>query len=190
MDHLEYAIYRMAHDFEGGVTALAQRINVRPGTLIAKVDPANDAATTNVRELVAMLLTTGDIRPLAEIARACGYVLTPAAARDDGAALLDATLDAGAAHCGTCRTSTATRSGASSTCASRPGRSRGLGRSRHSRASSERGARVGRLRRGKRNDLRRFDLRGRRLRGDRDHGRSVLAGDGRDGCENGAGHRR
>ena len=98
MDHLEYAIYRMAHDFEGGVTALAQRINVRPGTLIAKVDPANDAATTNVRELVAMLLTTGDIRPLAEIARACGYVLTPAAARDDGAALLDATLDAGAAH--------------------------------------------------------------------------------------------
>ena len=91
MDHLEYAIYRMAHDFEGGVTALAQRINVRPGTLIAKVDPANDAATTNVRELVAMLLTTGDIRPLAEIARACGYVLTPAAARDDGAALLDAT---------------------------------------------------------------------------------------------------
>ena len=64
MDHLEYAIYRMAHDFEGGVTALAQRINVRPGTLIAKVDPANDAATTNVRE----------------------------------AALLDAALDAGAAH--------------------------------------------------------------------------------------------
>lgn len=98
MDTIEYAIYRMAHEFAGGVTALAQRINVRPGTLIAKVDPANDAATTNVRELVAMLLTTGDIRPLAEIARACGYVLTPAAARDDGAALLDATLDAGAAH--------------------------------------------------------------------------------------------
>ena len=36
MDRLEYAIYRMAHDFGGGVTALAQRINVRPGTLITK----------------------------------------------------------------------------------------------------------------------------------------------------------
>lgn len=98
MDHLEYAIYRMAHDFEGGVTALAQRINVRPGTLIAKVDPANDAATTNVRELVAMLLTTGNHAPLAEIARMCGYALTPVEARGDGAALLDAALDAGAAH--------------------------------------------------------------------------------------------
>lgn len=98
MDSVEYAIYRMAHGFRGGVTALAQHVGVRAGTLTAKVDPANEAATTNVRELVAMLLTTGDYAPLAEIARLCGYTLTPVEARDDGAALLDATLEAGEAH--------------------------------------------------------------------------------------------
>ena len=98
MDDFDLAIYRMAHGFTGGVTALAQRINVRPGTLIAKVGPANEAATPNVHELVAMLLATGNHAPLAEIARLCGYVLTPVEARDDGAALLDATLGAGEAH--------------------------------------------------------------------------------------------
>lgn len=71
-DQLDRAVYAVAHEFPGGIPALAARINARPGTLQNKVDPAMPAHRLNIFETRAITLVSGDNRIIEALAMDCG----------------------------------------------------------------------------------------------------------------------
>ncbi len=78
MDDLDLAIYQTAHDYPGGVPALAKRLGgCNAGTLQNKVDPAMQGHRLNIYEARAIMLATGDHRILKALADDLGYVLIP-----------------------------------------------------------------------------------------------------------------
>lgn len=77
MDALDRAIYDTAHDYPGGVPALAQRMAVRAGTLNNKVDSHMEGHRLNVYEALAMMLTTGDKRILYALAQELHHTCVP-----------------------------------------------------------------------------------------------------------------
>ena len=72
MDPLD-AAYHTAHDYPGGVPAVAQRMGVSANTLQHKVSLTNDTHHLTLRESVAMQEVTGDARILHAMAGALGY---------------------------------------------------------------------------------------------------------------------
>lgn len=72
MDPLD-AAYHTAHDYPGGVPAVAQRMGVSANTLQHKVSLTNDTHHLTLRESVAMQEVTGDARILHAMAGTLGY---------------------------------------------------------------------------------------------------------------------
>jgi hypothetical protein len=72
MDPID-AAYHTAHDYPGGVPAVAQRMGVSANTLQHKVSLTNDTHHLTLREAVAMQEVTGDARILHAMAGALGY---------------------------------------------------------------------------------------------------------------------
>ncbi len=67
------AAYHTAHDFPGGVPALAQRMAMSANTLAHKVGLNNTTHHLTLREATAMQEVTGDVRMLHAMADALGY---------------------------------------------------------------------------------------------------------------------
>ncbi|MFD2112042.1 phage regulatory CII family protein [Thiorhodococcus fuscus] len=71
-EHLNRAIYDTAHDFPGGVPALAKRMSTHTGTLFNKVSPTHEGHRLNIYEALAIQLITGDLRILHALAAELG----------------------------------------------------------------------------------------------------------------------
>lgn len=71
------AAYALAHNFPGGVPALAQRMGVSPNTLQSKVNPNLDTHKVSLREAVLMQAVAGDPRILHAMAAALDHVALP-----------------------------------------------------------------------------------------------------------------
>lgn len=68
------AAYHTAHDFPGGVPALAQRMQASANSLFHKLDLNNTTHHLTLRESVTLQAITGDVRILQAMAGALGYV--------------------------------------------------------------------------------------------------------------------
>ena len=81
-DPIDVAIYETVHQYKDprsrqrGATGLAPRVNMQPGTLNNKANPAQEHQLT-LRESVPIQLTTGDYRILHRYAAALGHVAYP-----------------------------------------------------------------------------------------------------------------
>lgn len=75
-DVLELA-YRVAHDYPGGIPALAQRLAINAGTLQNRLNPQQEESRLGLAEAVAITLATNDSRILKAFAAACGHVAIP-----------------------------------------------------------------------------------------------------------------
>lgn len=67
------AAYHTAHEYKGGVAAVAQRMKMSPGTLMKKVGVNTTTHHLNLREAVVMQEVTGDVSILRAMAEALGY---------------------------------------------------------------------------------------------------------------------
>lgn len=81
MDVFE-AAYRVAHDFRpDGAVGLARRLGKNPGTLLNKLNPAQETSHITLEEAVLISTVTGDRRILEAFAatQRCGVFELPAA---------------------------------------------------------------------------------------------------------------
>ncbi len=74
---VDRALYETAHDFPGGVPALATRLGRATGTIHNKADPGCETHQFAVREALAMMLASRDYRVLRTLARATGHAVIP-----------------------------------------------------------------------------------------------------------------
>lgn len=72
------AAYLMAHNFRGGVRALAEEMGVSANTLQNKLNPCNTTHHITLKESVLMQLTAKDPGILRAMAAALGYSCAPA----------------------------------------------------------------------------------------------------------------
>lgn len=79
------AAYHTAHNYPGGIAALAVRMRMVASTLDKKVNPNNDTHLLTLRESVALQEMTGDVAVLQAMAVTLGYTCVKAipAASDD-----------------------------------------------------------------------------------------------------------
>lgn len=75
---IAWAAYNTAHDFDAGLSALAERMAVNRNTLLNKVNPQNTTHHLNLREAVKMQDVTGNYAILHAMAEALGYTCTRA----------------------------------------------------------------------------------------------------------------
>jgi len=76
--NVEDAAFHTAHDFPGGVAALAQRMgDVSPNVLNKKVDPRLDTHHLRLDESVKMQSISGDFRILEAMAFTLNHVVIP-----------------------------------------------------------------------------------------------------------------
>jgi len=76
-DTLDRAIYGLIHDQKGGATQLAPLVNMNPGTLANKANPAMEHHHLTVKEAVAIQNTTQDFRVLAAEAAVLNHAIVP-----------------------------------------------------------------------------------------------------------------
>ena len=69
MQGLDRALYEWAHDFPGGIEALATLLGKATGTVYNKADPGNDHHQFTVREVVAATKFSSDTKALRGICR-------------------------------------------------------------------------------------------------------------------------
>jgi len=84
------AVYHLAHDFPGGVPALAQRMGMSHNTLAHKVSLTQRTHHLSPRELVKLQAIAGDARVLHAIAHELGFVALPVMAEHGRTTLQDA----------------------------------------------------------------------------------------------------
>ncbi|MEG0921334.1 MAG: phage regulatory CII family protein [Comamonas sp.] len=70
--------YQTAHGYQGGVSALAARMGVVPGTLLNKVNPNNNSHHLTLREAVELMELSDDPALLQAIAARLGCTVIPA----------------------------------------------------------------------------------------------------------------
>ena len=70
--------YQTAHSYQGGVSALAVRMGVVPGTLLNKVNPNNNSHHLTLREAVEMMEFSDNPALLQAMAARLGYTVIPA----------------------------------------------------------------------------------------------------------------
>lgn len=93
MDQLDIAIHQTAHDAPGGIQMLAQAIGKGHQVLINKCNPNNDSNVLTLREAIAMMQYTSDLRILEAAAQMLGCVVerkASPAAKSISAALISA----------------------------------------------------------------------------------------------------
>jgi len=83
------AAYHLAHDFPGGVPALAQRMGMSQNTLAHKVSLTTGTHHLSPRELVKLQAIAGDARPLQAMAAQLGYLALPVLPEGDGGSSLE-----------------------------------------------------------------------------------------------------
>lgn len=72
------AAYLTAHEYPGGVPALAARMGVKShGVLAHKLNPNDNANHLTVRDLMALMTLTGDHRALHAMCMELGYMALP-----------------------------------------------------------------------------------------------------------------
>ncbi len=76
-DSIDRAIYGLIHDQKGGATHLAPLVNMNPGTLANKVNPAMENHHLTVKEAVAIQNTTQDFRVLSAEAAVLNHAIVP-----------------------------------------------------------------------------------------------------------------
>jgi len=94
--NVQDAAFHTAHDFPGGVAALAQRMgDVSPNVLNKKVDPNAESHHLRLDESVKMQSITGDTRILKAMAFALNHVVIPLPDMPESgdASLLDSFMD-------------------------------------------------------------------------------------------------
>lgn len=85
------AAYHLAHDFPGGVPALAQRMGMSQNTLAHKVSLTTATHHLSPSELVKLQAISGDARPLQAMAAQLGFVALPVLPEGGGSSLEDLT---------------------------------------------------------------------------------------------------
>lgn len=78
------AAYQLAHQFPGGVPALAQRMGINHNTLQLKVNPNVETHKLSLRESVQAQVVAGDCRVLYAMASALDHVCLPIPAVEEG----------------------------------------------------------------------------------------------------------
>jgi len=76
-DPIEQAIYDLVHQHKGGAAKLAPLVNMNPGTLTNKANPAMEYHHLTVKEAVALQNTTQDFRILAAMAATLNHAIVP-----------------------------------------------------------------------------------------------------------------
>ena len=76
-DSIEQAIYDLIHQHKGGASQLAPLVNMNPGTLANKANPAMENHHLTVKESVAIQNTLQDFRVLAAEAEVLGHAIVP-----------------------------------------------------------------------------------------------------------------
>ncbi len=71
------AAYMTAHDYPGGARALATRLGVNATVLSNRLNPNNSDHHLTVRDLMAMMVMSGDHRAMHAICLDLGYVAMP-----------------------------------------------------------------------------------------------------------------
>lgn len=71
------ALYRAAHDYPGGIEALAVRMRISPSSLAHKVSPNYPGAHCSPGEMAQICEFTSDHSPLQALAGQLGYQLLP-----------------------------------------------------------------------------------------------------------------
>lgn len=89
MDQLDIAMHSTAHDAPGGLPKLANKLGVGETVLRSKCNPNTDTHKLSLREALAMMLLTDDVRILEVMADQLGYKLEPVETR-----AADSVLDA------------------------------------------------------------------------------------------------
>jgi len=74
-DTIKTAIYDTAHNYPGGLKALAAKMGVRAGTLNNKCDPAMEGHVLNIEDLWKMMAITGNIKVLVMLAGEMRHVI-------------------------------------------------------------------------------------------------------------------
>lgn len=75
MNQLELAVHRTAHDFPGGVPALAAAMGQKPGVLKNKVCPTAEWNKLSLDEAMQIMLLSGNHSILQEMARELGLMV-------------------------------------------------------------------------------------------------------------------
>lgn len=70
----EDALYHAVHDYPGGATALAPRMQMAPSTLQSTANPTIDTHRWSLRRAMEVIALTGDLRPLQAMAAEFGGV--------------------------------------------------------------------------------------------------------------------
>lgn len=78
------ATYRVAHEFPGGIPALAQRMGMSPNTLNCKVSLTVETHHTNLREAIHMQHVAKRYDILYAMASALDHICLPVPAQDAG----------------------------------------------------------------------------------------------------------
>ena len=97
MDQLDIAVHNTAHDAHGGLDSLAAKMGVNAQVLRNKCNPNNETHRLTLREAVAMMLNTGDLRILETMALLLGQTVEPRATVCNSS-LLEILLRADAEH--------------------------------------------------------------------------------------------
>lgn len=94
MSGIDRALYESAHDFPGGMEALANLLGRAVGTAYNKADPGCETHQFTVKETVAMMIASRDFRPAQAICRVIDHAAIPYGdyRRVSDAALLDCHL--------------------------------------------------------------------------------------------------
>lgn len=74
---VDRAIYETAHDFPGGVEALAAHLGRAVGTVYNKADPGCETHQFSVREAVAMMLAARDYRVARAVCHTVNHACVP-----------------------------------------------------------------------------------------------------------------
>lgn len=86
------AAYHTAHNYPGGVAALALRMGVSENTLSHKVNPNNTTHHLSLREALTMQVMSGNPAILHAMAEALGHACTPIAPAQDGGDPIDSVM--------------------------------------------------------------------------------------------------
>lgn len=82
-EYIQSIIYKMAHEFPGGIEKVAEAMGMYKGTLSHKVNPNNTTHHLTLEEAIKLMRVVGDVSLLQAIAAELGYVAIPCARRPD-----------------------------------------------------------------------------------------------------------
>lgn len=98
MDALDIAIHQSAHEARGGLSALAKRLGIGEQVLRNKCNPNTETHKLGVREALAVMLDTEDLRILEALAQELGCRVSREPSPQSARGLIEAVLAAEVEH--------------------------------------------------------------------------------------------